>query len=518
MALSISNNLSTGSGMKTTTPSTLPQGGKSLWDYLGVTPGMGFGGKSLFPATTSPSTAAQGPTTSNATSGLMPTSMGSNNSGGSTSNGTAGSYQGVPIYSGQDIAAQIAAIDASRNGTQTTTPTKTTKATKTTKTKGLVQPPTYGGIVGGLVDASKTSGTQSELLKKLTQSGERNIALGEDAQRISDMYGPEIARVGGLGAGAQAGFGSTGSNIVGEGNAAIASANASQRMQALAAGQTAQLAGNSQQLLANSQLQGAYGTALGGANTQQAQTISGLGSAAGFAQPSPAGYGQTVFDPLTGTYSGGQGNLDPANAAAFLAGEVRANRMTYDQAVASLGYAGGTGQQFLNSALQGGGGYNVPQGQAALTGQTQVLQQLPFMESANTAAEGIKSKINTYLASNPQLNPADLAVGNKLQQWVQDKQLTDPKYQTLFNYLNEYTNTLAPILGVGGDPTNLKTQIAQSFVNAAASGQSISTVLDNLSTLATGKIQDLRSGATGGGVVSSPISGSGTGSGGLFGW
>ena len=105
-----------------------------------------------------------------------------------------------------------------------------------------------------------------------------------------------------------------------------------------------------------------------------------------------------------------------------------------------------------------------------------------------------------------------------MQQWIQGKQLTDPKYQTLFNYLNEYTSTLAPILGVGGDPTNLKTQIAQSFINAAASGQSIKTVLENMQGLSKGKIQDIRSGATGGGVVSSPTTGTGTGSGGLFDW
>ncbi len=516
MALSISNNLNTpslGMGTQTSTPA-IPKKGNSIFDLLGLSRGMGFGAKPLFPNTTSPSTSVQQPVTTS-TAGLM--SSGGSNKSSSAQDGIAGYYYDQPIHSGQDVATQIAAIDASRNAPAEKT--SSTKTTKSTTTKGLVSPtvPTYGGMVSGLVDASTTSKAQTDLLKRLAAAGEGNVQLGQNAQNIANQYAPEIARVGQLGAGAQAGFGSTGSNVVGEGNAAIASANASQRMQALAAGETAQLAGNEQQLSAQSQLQGALGTALGGANTQQAQTISGLGTAAGLGQPSTASYGQTVFDPLTGTYSGGQGNLDPATAATQLAQQVTSGKMTYDQAVASLGYAGGAGQQFLNQALQGTG-YNIPQGQATLTGQTGVIAQLPFMESANTAAEGIKSKITTYLASNPQLNPADLAVGNKLQQWVQGKQLTDPKYQTLFNYLNEYTNTLAPILGVGGDPTNLKTQIAQSFVNAAASGQSIATVLDNMSTLASGKIQDLRSGATGGGVVSSPVTGSGTGSGGLYGW
>jgi hypothetical protein len=99
---------------------------------------------------------------------------------------------------------------------------------------------------------------------------------------------------------------------------------------------------------------------------------------------------------------------------------------------------------------------------------------------------------------------------------LQGKQLTDPKYQTLFNYLNVYTTTLAPILGVGGDPTNLKTQIAASFINAAASGQSITQVLDAMSKLATNKIGDLQSGATGGGT--SVPNTTGAGSGGLYSW
>lgn len=497
-------------GTQTTTPATLPKGYKSIFDLMGITPGMSWGGKPTFPNVNTPSTAAQGPATQG-TSGLVQTPSKSTTS----DDGIAGYYYDQPIYRGQDVAAQIAGIDAGR--TQTSTPdTKEKKSSKKT-TSGLVQPtvPTYGSLISGLVSATKPTKAQNQAMEDVNRTAAGNEALAAEAKRIAGTYAPEISRVGQLGAGAQAGYGSTGSNIVGEGNAAIAAANANARMNALAAGMQAELAGNQQGLTAQGQMASAYQAALGGANTQQAQTISGLGTAANLGAPSPASYGQTVFDPLTGTFTGGGGNLDPNFAAAQLAEQVASGQIGYEQAVSSLGYAGGVGQQLLNAALQGKG-YNIPLGQATLEGQTGAYAQLPAMEAANTAAEGIKSKIVTYLSANPQLNPADLAVGNKLQQWVQGKQLSDPKYQTLFNYLNEYTSTLAPILGVGGDPTNLKTQIAQSFINAAASGGSIAEVLDNMSVLATGKIQDLRSGATGGGVVSSPITGSGTGSGGLY--
>jgi len=257
---------------------------------------------------------------------------------------------------------------------------------------------------------------------------------------------------------------------------------------------------------------------IGFGQTQQSLNQASQISAAGFAQPSVAQYGQTVFNPLTGTYSGGQGNLDPQSVANNLANEVKAGRMTYEQAVQSLGYAGGAGQQFLNSAL--GSGFNIPMSSATIAGQAGVLGQMPALESADIASQGIKDKIVTYLADNPKLNPSDLAKGNVLSQWVNRELITDPKYQTLFNYLNEYTNTLAPILGVGGDTTNLKTEIAQSFINAAASGQSIAEVLENIQGLSQGKLQDIRSGAMGGGVVSSPssYSSSGGGEGGLYNW
>ena len=44
---------------QTSTPATGKP--KSIFDLLGVTPGMGVGGKPLFPSTTEPSTSVAGP-------------------------------------------------------------------------------------------------------------------------------------------------------------------------------------------------------------------------------------------------------------------------------------------------------------------------------------------------------------------------------------------------------------------------------------------------------------------------
>ena len=123
------------------------------------------------------------------------------------------------------------------------------------------------------------------------------------------------------------------------------------------------------------------------------------------------------------------------------------------------------------------------------------------MSVANTAAKGIQGTIQSYIQQNPQLNPSNATFVNSISQWASGQQLGDPKYQTLANYLNEYISTLAPILGVGGDTTNLKTEIAQSFINARASGQSISEVLNNIGTLADNKLANIVSAGQGGGQV-----------------
>lgn len=374
----------------------------------------------------------------------------------------------------------------------------------------------FPSVLDSLRGKSAASKEQERLQRLAEQNALENKGFGRAARDISKKYATEIDRIGQLGAGAVAGNLSTGSNVVGSGNAAIASQSTSARMQALAEAQAAEMSGIDRSLTAQSQAQTGIGEALGSANTQQAQGISALGTAGNLAAPSVAGYGQTVFDPVTGQYQGGQPGLDPTNAAMQLANAVKSGQMTYEQAVQSLGYSG-AGQQFLNQAL--GTGFNIPQSTATISGQADVIGQLPQLQAAEVAAEGIKDKVTTYLASNPQLNPSDAALVNQFNNWIQGKQLTDPKFQTLFTYLNEYTNTLAPILGVGGDPTNLKTEIAASFINPRAGAPSIVEVMNNLTTLSKGKLQDIQSGATGGGVVSSPQSFGTTGGGdALFDW
>lgn len=351
--------------------------------------------------------------------------------------------------------------------------TGTTPLINTNGSGGTLNP-NYNLQTGGSA-TTPTRGLFPDVLSSLAYtSATKNNDLGANAQKIAADYGQQIADVGGQGARFIAGQKTTGTTPVAEGNAAVTAQTTAAQQQALAAGESAALQGNQQAISA------------------QGQTQSALTSAGGLAQPSPAAYGQTSFDPATNSYSGG-GSL-PADVM-----QQYAQMASNGQYAAIPSFI--TSNPVLNAQLNvAAKALNPSYTPVGAQGASGVLAGVPALQSANTAADGIKNQIQTYLQSNPQLNSSDLAVGNQIQQWLQGKQLTDPKYQTLFNYLDEYTNTLAPILGVGGNPTNLKTEIAQGFINAAASGQSISTVLDAMSTLATHKIQDIQNGAVGQGT------------------
>lgn len=256
--------------------------------------------------------------------------------------------------------------------------------------------------------------------------------------------------------------------------------------------------------LAESAKEAALGAETQGLSTVLGQQAGAFESAGSLAKPSASF--PFVFNPSTGQFSNSSGGLV---SATDVADAVLNKQMSYDQAKSALGYLGGTAEAQLQAAIRAKNpNANLNAIQAEGAGQSSFLQSIPTMQAANTAADGIVQTVQSYLSQNTDINPNSLAISNSLQQWLEGKQLTDPRYQTLFNYLNEYVATLAPVLGVGGSPTDFKTQLANQFVNAKASGQSISQVLANNSALAKDKIANLQSGATGGGVTNSPSGGS----------
>lgn len=213
-----------------------------------------------------------------------------------------------------------------------------------------------------------------------------------------------------------------------------------------------------------------------------AQGIQGLSSAAGLATPANQNY-----------------NVSPGNK-------------TYDSSgnlIASGPQLGSIGsQQYYDPANPGATSGNTPFTAGEVAGNQSLGAQYAQNVSANNQAKAVKAQIDSYLTSNPNLNPSALSDVNSVIQLLSGK-VSNPAYQTLSNYLSEYVNTLAPILGVGGDTTNLKTQIAQGFINAKASGQSIGAVLDGIEALAEAKLSAQKGGSNGS---------SGSSTGGSVGW
>jgi len=329
------------------TPSKTPTSSSKLnTSSLGMntfnTPKVGEGWKDAFKGQTVSGGVMQGPKqTSPASSGLVTTSVPN-----STKMTTA-----TPAQTNPQPEVGSTTVVGTDPGTNKTRMLKSDRDAQAKAQRGTDT--SFGGTVRGLIDRSQTSKEQKRLLAKLEQEAQANKAIGENARQISADYGKEIAQVGKLGAGAVAGNLSTGSNIVGSGNAAIASQSASARMQALSQAQQAALQGTGQQLTATGQLTNSLTQGLGAQQAQQSAGITGMAQAGQLSQPNPAAYGQTVFDPTTGQYT--NNNMDPQTQAGNLAQQVMSGAMTYEQALASLGYAGAAGSNFLNNAITGTG-------------------------------------------------------------------------------------------------------------------------------------------------------------------
>ena len=436
-----------------------------------------------------------------------------------------GAYKGIAINPGtsKDVADQVAKIDAPVSARK---PVKgLLPDVKSSVSKDVAKPLSFSGLVGGLQDASRPSQTQTDLnsrlagasspsrtqtglVRDLSQIGRDNVRIGRDARDTSKMYGNEIANIGKLGAGAQAGYLSSGTNVVGAGNAAIASQSASQRMSALAAGQQAALQGTAQQLTGQSQYASAVDSALGGANTQQsnttsgltnalgaantqqAQAITGLGNAANYAQPQVGSIGGVPYSPLDLTQSAILGTTQPGGVAAA------GNLLGQLQGAQAVGAAPGQTQATNYQALGTAGVAGQAQGIQALnaapgTAQAGVIgtqtQQIAGYQSALQQGQNLQAQL-TDLIRTFGLNPADVNAANQgIQKIAQN--VSSPQYQILQNYVNDIANTYSQILTPpGGSATDTTRGIAASMLDRTAKGESLVAVMQALDAAAKAKI------------------------------
>lgn len=178
------------------------------------------------------------------------------------------------------------------------------------------------------------------LLGQGASAASGNAAVGQSAANIAADYGKKIAAVGQQGANAQAGYETTGTTPVAEGNSGVIARNVAAQQTALATGESAALAGTGQQL------------------TAQQQETAGLTNLANLA-PELLRYG-------------GSANMTAAEATAYKANLASAgdlatkiNTLSSTKDAADAGFT-----RLVNAAGALGGDTPIAQGLATLAGTT----------------------------------------------------------------------------------------------------------------------------------------------------
>lgn len=312
-----------------------------------------------------------------------------------------------------------AVIPTTAQGSQPPAPTPAPAPTPTNTPAPVAQPNNLNTAVGGLFNTAQS-----------------NPTIGKSAADIAKEYAGKIADTGILGANVQAGDLSTGTNVVGEGNAAIASQSASQRVTALANAEEAALQGTGQQLTAAQQQANALNQA-GALSTPINQ----------FAQ---VPYSNQIVGPDGKPISGSTAGTLPQAAQDFvtsLAKQVQNGAMTRADAESRLTAYGIAGVQALNSALGPNFNTNASNASAATTATGQQIQTAA--DSTNKALDSL----STSFDSLNKLQTGGIPLTNSIAQWIATN-LGDPALQQYKTNLADARSQLIGVLNsAGGTPT-----------------------------------------------------------------
>ncbi len=318
------------------------------------------------------------------------------------------------------------------------------------------------GILKSLLGASRPTAEQERTRKEMERIAAGNKAIGEDARRTSAMYADEIKRVGELGAGAVAGNLSTGTNVVGSGNAAIASQSASQRMQALGTAQKAALEGTAQQLTGQQQTAQAFQPSLDAALVQQQQQLGGLGTAGGLAQPVQVPYSNQFIDPATGQSAGGAGlggyaGYNAAQQSIELAGQYPDAGVQYDPSQTPEQNLQRIQQAIQSSPSYQRGAYGVAGADSYLGAQQlgaagNLTQTVAPLQALGGAADA-NFNLMLDIMERGGINDVNIPVINQLSQRVQRGLASNQDVVAFRSALQTVRSQYASILG-GGTPTD----------------------------------------------------------------
>jgi hypothetical protein len=115
-------------------------------------------------------------------------------------------------------------------------------------------------------------------------------------------------------------------------------------------------------------------------------------------------------------------------------------------------------------------------------------QNNSYLGGAQVAASNLQNLITTN-----NLNPSALTFANGALQ-LAEQYTSNPAYAKLPGAINDFVASLAPILGTGGNVTDMKTQMASQFVQMLQSGATINAVVQYFTDQAQQKITGMANG------------------------
>ncbi len=344
--------------------------------------------------------------------------------------------------------------------------------------------------------------TFSGLLGDTSALAKGNIPVGNRAQEITDRYtgmiNPLIKNQTGQMTGYATGMGT---NPVAVGNAGIAEANIGKMITGLTNQESQELSGVGQQLTAQN----------------QAQT--GLGTAAGYAQPNATSQGQTTYDPLTNTFSGGSypDNLNTVVQA------VKSGKMGYTDGVNSLASLSPTAKaDVLNALGQGFDTVSSDANAATRAGNIITAGTTPTTAAADVYKDTYNSLLtikqatsnidqfgNLLLKNMGDINPTDAKFANKTIAEVRN-QLSSEQQATFDTTFAQLKAQIASLLSSGG--AQIPTQItldANHVIDGSAPLGTLTATLQRIGTegrILTNQVENKLN--TAGGVIGATKSGS----------
>lgn len=328
---------------------------------------------------------------------------------------------------------------------------------------GLIAPPPTSQVSQGTSTAQGQFNTSAKGLFPNVASSLANRAnqtspvFNQGIDRYNDIS-ERIAEIGQKGARATAGYLTTGTTPVAEGNAAVIAKTTALQQQALGEQQKAAL------------------TSAGLGQEQQKIQQGALTSVAGLAPEA------TRYDAFTSDGSGG--TFNPTTTANNYAREVISGARTYDDASNAMGLYGSAGKQFLDNAIrQANPNFNFSQAQSLADIQGKIGPQFDFAKSALSSVENALSTLSGSQTTNVPLwnrfaNFASLQSGI-------GSEATRQFVGAVQSLRNAYATVLASARG--GTPTDYSSQ-AIAEIPDIPTPNDLAAIRHNLETLGQARI------------------------------